>query len=72
MALFKRSTNQLCSLKKGSVRLRNPSEDHHDLGKKRPSASGSEKWKKTRPCWFHHNHPQGCPIQIENECYWLH
>ena len=67
-----RNHNHIFIVDKGTVRLRNPSKDHHDLGKKRPSASSTEKWKKTRPCWFHHNHPQGCPTELEEDCFWLH
>ena len=67
-----RNHNHIFIVDKGTVRLRNPSKDHHDLGKKRPSVSASEKWKKTKPCWFHNNHPQGCPTESEETCFWLH
>ena len=60
-----RNHNHISIVDKGTVRLRNPSKDHHDLGKKRPSASAKEKCKKTRPFLFHHNHPQGCPTELE-------
>lgn len=54
---------------KGFVRLRNPAQDDHSLGKKRPNAQAVNKWKKTKPCWFDQNHPQGCP---SNDCFWIH
>ena len=64
-----RNHNNIFIVGKGQVRLRNPAQDHHHAGKKRPSTVATEKYKRTRPCWFYQNHPQGCP---SNDCYWLH
>ncbi|KAK2863141.1 hypothetical protein Q5P01_002674 [Channa striata] len=36
--------------------------------KKKPVAPGA---LKTRPCWFHTHHPQGCPLQAEH-CAFAH
>lgn len=63
-----RNHNHIFIVDKGSVRLRNPKSDDHNAGKKRPSAD-SVKWKKTKPCWFFHHHPQGCP---SSDCFWQH
>ena len=50
-------------------RLRNPAEDSHELGKRKPGKSGFEKYRKTKPCWFYNNHPDGCPAK---DCHWIH
>ncbi|XP_071315024.1 probable tRNA (uracil-O(2)-)-methyltransferase isoform X2 [Trachinotus anak] len=36
--------------------------------KRKPVAPGA---LKTRPCWFHDHHPQGCPLQAEH-CAFAH
>ncbi|XP_029382841.1 putative tRNA (uracil-O(2)-)-methyltransferase isoform X1 [Echeneis naucrates] len=36
--------------------------------KRKPVAPGA---LKTRPCWFHEHHPQGCPLQAEH-CDFAH
>lgn len=36
--------------------------------KRKPVAPGA---LKTRPCWFHGRHPQGCPLQAE-DCAFAH
>ena len=64
-----RNHNNIFIVDKGTVRLRNPAVDHHNLGKKKPNQNAIEKYKKTRPCWFFQNHPQGCP---STDCHWIH
>ena len=68
----------------GRVRLRCPIYDDISVGKrkrKRNSSSviknntnksySTEQFKKTKQCWLHENHPQGCPIASAN-CLWAH
>ena len=59
-----RNHNNIFIVDKGYVRLRNPAEDCHHLGKRKPSKSLTEKYRKTKPCWFYNNHPNGCPAKV--------
>merc|ERR1719245_2664485 len=65
-----RNHNHIFIVDKGHVRLRNPAKDSHQLGKRKPSSNAvTEKYRKTKPCWFFHHHPDGCPAQ---DCHWIH
>ncbi len=67
-----RNHNHIFVVERGTVRLRCPALDDHSRGKKRPTAkSDLAKFKKRKQCWFHENHPQGCPISSQ-DCFWAH
>lgn len=67
-----RNHNHMFIVDKGQVRLRNPASDSLESGKKRPASKEKvAKWRKSKPCWFHFNHPQGCPQKNEH-CFWSH
>jgi tRNASer (uridine44-2'-O)-methyltransferase len=56
----------------GRVRIRVPGEDPAPA---RRGAKAKEeevhKHHKTRPCWHHTSHPDGCPLPADR-CSWLH
>lgn len=58
---------------RGQVQLRNWTEEEHRPRK--PSKPRSKKdaklLVKTKLCWFHVNHPQGCP-RPTNNCPYAH
>ncbi len=55
----------------GRVRLRCYALDEPSAGRRRKKASAENLAFKRRPCWFHNNHPQGCPVAAEH-CTWAH
>lgn len=64
-----KNNHQVFRVQGGRVYLRDwrdrkPSRDV----KRKPAAHGA---LKTRPCWFHAHHPQGCPLQTE-ACAFAH
>ncbi|XP_046422260.1 probable tRNA (uracil-O(2)-)-methyltransferase [Neodiprion fabricii] len=42
-----------------------------DVTRKKNKRNNSKFAKKTKPCWFHLNHPNGCPLN-EEICYYKH
>lgn len=65
-----RNHNHIFVVGKGTVRLRCPATDSHHVGKRKVNQNIQE-FKKKKLCWFHENHPQGCPIKPDN-CMWAH
>ena len=57
----------------GLVRLRCHATDSSEKGRKRKGSSSSQNGAraKTKLCWFHGGHPNGCPISAES-CSWAH
>ena len=58
----------------GLVRLRCHATDSNEKGRKRKSASSSSQGgarAKSKLCWFHGGHPDGCSISAES-CTWAH
>lgn len=53
----------------GKVSFSVPGAEKNRVGKKRKG--GTVKRIKVKPCWFHKNHPNGCP-QPENKCNFKH
>nr|XP_020480042.1 probable tRNA (uracil-O(2)-)-methyltransferase [Monopterus albus] len=65
-----KNNHQVFRVEGGRVCIRNWQE--------RKSSVADAKWKpvapgaiKTRPCWFHIHHPQGCPLQAQ-DCAFAH
>jgi len=57
-------------VEKGLVRLRIPGKDQPRSRRGKPPADNSSR-HKTKPCWHHHKHPQGCPLP-DLDCQWSH
>ena len=57
-------------VEKGMVRLRIPGTDQPRSRRGKLAADNSAR-HKTKPCWHHHHHPQGCPL-IDQDCQWSH
>jgi len=57
-------------VEKGMVRLRIPGTDQPRNRRGKPPADNSARFK-TKPCWHHHHHPQGCPL-LDIDCQWSH
>ena len=58
----------------GLVRLRCHATDSSEKGRKRKGSSSSSQngaRTKTKLCWFHGGHPDGCSISAES-CLWAH
>jgi len=55
----------------GLVRVRVPGEEVLSSKRRPGKGSGGEKRTKTKPCWHHQSHPDGCPLPAET-CTWLH
>ena len=58
----------------GQVRLRCHATDSSEKGRKRKSSSGQQiggPRAKSKLCWFHGGHPDGCSISAES-CSWAH
>ena len=66
------------SVSRGFVQLRNWAVAGPEHGPRRPakrrSAEDAKRLVKTKPCWFHHNHPQGCPRRFleDSSCPYAH
>ena len=59
------------SVQGGRVEIRDWRKDSHckkDVNKKQPT---TQKYWKTKLCWFHDNHPDGCPLACQ-ECSFAH
>ncbi|CAI8049009.1 Probable tRNA (uracil-O(2)-)-methyltransferase, partial [Geodia barretti] len=73
-----RNHHQVFAVCRGFVQLRNWAVAGPEHGPRRPakrrSAEDAKRLVKTKPCWFHHNHPQGCPRQFleDSSCPYAH
>ena len=63
-----RNHHYIFVVEKGSVRLKVPG---RDVKKSSKNNNKSENMIKTKPCWQHNNHPDGCPLS-ELDCSWIH
>lgn len=67
-----RNHRHIFVVEKGTIRLRTPGkEEAPPRGKKRSKSLNDKPIKKIKPCWFHQNHPQGCPLS-DSDCCWEH
>ena len=57
-------------VEKGLVRVRVPGKDQPRNRRGKAPSDNSER-HKTKPCWHHHHHPHGCPLQ-DHQCQWSH
>jgi tRNASer (uridine44-2'-O)-methyltransferase len=56
----------------GTVTIRDWREESHCRKKgDRKKQPGTQKYWKTKLCWFHSNHPDGCPLARE-QCSFAH
>ena len=55
----------------GLVRVRVPGEEVCNSRRRPGKGNNGERRTKTKPCWHHHSHPDGCPLPAET-CTWLH
>ncbi|XP_076017805.1 putative tRNA (uracil-O(2)-)-methyltransferase [Genypterus blacodes] len=62
-----KNNHQVFRVEGGRVYIRDWREKK-TLAKRRPVAPGA---LKTRPCWFHDRHPQGCPL-LADDCAFAH
>jgi len=65
-----RNHHYIFLVEKGLVRLRVPGKDQ-PRNRRGKSHSVNSTRHKTKPCWHHHHHPQGCPLQ-QLICHWSH
>ncbi|KAK2899798.1 probable tRNA (uracil-O(2)-)-methyltransferase isoform X1 [Channa argus] len=65
-----KNNHQVFRVEGGRVHIRDwrDSKSIRADAKRKPVAPGA---LKTRPCWFHTHHPQGCPLQAEH-CAFAH
>ena len=59
------------------MQLRNWAVTGEEHGPRRPakrrSANDARRLVKTKPCWFHHHHPNGCPRSLTGDpCPYAH
>lgn len=66
--LLKNHNHIFCVIQ-GNVRFRIPSDNV--INKKRKRRNGNALLRKVKPCWFHSNHPDGCPA-LEIDCDFQH
>ncbi len=64
-----RNHNYIFVVASGRVRLRCHALDGHRTGKRRKTSS--EVRRKTKRCWFHDTHPDGCSVDA-SVCQWAH
>ena len=62
-----RNSHQIFKVQGGRVAIRDWRDDCH-CDKKQP---GTQKYSKTKLCWFHDSHPDGCPLASE-QCSFAH
>ncbi|XP_075969849.1 putative tRNA (uracil-O(2)-)-methyltransferase [Anticarsia gemmatalis] len=67
-----KNNHHIFKVQSGKVELRYPKsiEEVQSNSKKRKSNQAAIKIQQ-KPCWFHNNHPQGCPLK-DTECSFLH
>lgn len=63
--------NQIFLVQKGLVQLRSPVAHNEHMVQKKRNKAQQEATKKLRKCWFHLNHPDGCPL-ADTECTFVH
>jgi tRNASer (uridine44-2'-O)-methyltransferase len=63
-----KNNGHIFKVESGKVRFRIPGKDMIGKNKK---PRNSNVTRKIRPCWFHENHPDGCP-QTEKKCSFKH
>ena len=55
----------------GTVEIRDWREDSHCKKKDDKKQAGTQKYWKTKLCWFHRHHPDGCPLESK-QCSFAH
>lgn len=63
-----RNNGHIFKVESGKVRFRIPGRDKVGQNKKSKNVN---KMRKMKACWFHENHPNGCPL-TDNECDFKH
>ncbi|XP_034193171.2 putative tRNA (uracil-O(2)-)-methyltransferase isoform X1 [Osmia lignaria lignaria] len=65
-----RNHSHIFCVAKGKVQFRIPGAEQDDGGRSKKRNFSTPR-KKTKPCWFHENHPNGCPTS-ETKCNYKH